>query len=231
MMVSWDLARAARTRFNLRFARETKVKRFQGINDEDAFENAESQTGLKGKALSKKGKNYEVNGASERNTNTFDARTVAWKRTLTTERRQEKTRQEVAYSCSVTHGEKEGGSDWSESYQKWNTKTGKEIKSESTEPVFSELFDSCQSAFVTELAPPTPASIYGRQSSGQSCHPAIVLEKAKDSGVHTNHVALNVGAGNAWEETRTRTSIKSTLMGFLSRFKRQEKTKVKKVRL
>ena len=78
------------------------VERLQGIDDEDiSDEEAGSQTGLNGKAVSKKGKSYEVNGAREINTNTFDPRTIAWKCSLTTGRRQENAREEIAYSCSL----------------------------------------------------------------------------------------------------------------------------------
>ena len=64
--------------------------------------------------------------------------------------------------------------------------------------------------------------MYKRQSSGQSCDPAIVHEEAKGSGVHTNHVTLHLATDNAWEDTRTRTSIKSALMGFFVKIRTTE---------
>lgn len=78
----------------------------------------------------------------------------------------------------------------------------------------SELFYTCQSLFVSELAPPTPATLYRRQSYGQSRDSGLVLEEAMDSGASINHVTLNMSADNAWEETTNRTTIKSTLMDF-----------------
>ena len=85
--------------------------------------------------------------------------------------------------------------------------------------------------FVDELAPPTPATLYGGKVDRQSRDPAPIIEEAKDSSVPTNHVTLNVTAGNAWEETRNRTTIKEILTKYFSRFKLEKKTKVKKARI
>ena len=227
-----------RGRLFLPFVQQTKVKRLHGINNEDFNEVASCQSSVKDKQASKRGKNYEMNDTSKRNKNTFVARTFAWKRTLVTRRTLEKSGKETAYSCLPVPAEKEADRCNSsylgrrDSHQTWDTKTGKRVKSESTKPDFSELFQTCQSPFINELAPPlTPVSLYRRQSYGQSCDPAVVLEQTKGSCVPTNHVTLNVSAGNAWEETENRTSIKTTVMGLFSRFARERKTKVKKVRL
>lgn len=236
-MVSWELARAARGRLFLPFVRQTKVKRLQGINNENFDEAAGCQSGLKDKQASKRGRNYALNDTSKRNKNTFVTRTFAW-RTLMPRRTREKSGKEIAYSCQLPAPAEKEADRCNASYlrrrdfhQTWDSKTGKRVKSESTERDFLELFQTCQSPFVNELAPPTPASLYGRQSYGQSCDPAVVLEQTKGSCVPTNHVTLNVSVGNAWKETKNRTSIKTTVMGLFSRFKRERKTKVKKVRL
>ena len=239
-MVSWELARAARGRLFLPSARQTKVKKLQGINYEDFDEVASCQSGLNAKKDSKRWKNYELNDASKRDKNTFVTRTFAWKRTpLIARRTREKSGKEIVYSCLPAPAEIEADrcnasylGRQESPHQKWNTKTGKKMKSEASEPGFSELFQTCQPLFVYELAPPTPASLYRRQSYRRSCDPAVVLEQAKGSCVPTNHVTLNVSAGNAWEETKNSTSIKTTVMGLFSRFKQRErKTKVKKMRL
>ena len=232
--MSWCFATAIRNLFNVRFAPKTKVKRFKEFDDQDFHEVAGAETGLKEKTAFgekwKRGKSYAVNGdACKRETNVF----VTWKQTLVSGKRQVKKNEEVSLSSSLTSAKKEDNIvsyDFArrDSYQKRDTKTEKEIKSDSIQPVFSELFEICQSSFVNELAPPIPVTLYGRQSY-TLIDPAIVLEEAKDIGVPTNHVSLNVSAGNAWEETRNRTTIKSTLTNFFGRFKRQNKSKVRKV--
>ena len=152
----------------------------------------------------------------------FAAKTEAWQRKLTSGRRQEKAKSEIAVSCSLTSNGKK--------YQKWNTSTGKEIESD-TKQSSSEAFDKCPALFVNEVAPPTPADFYGHQSFGQSCDPALVLEDTPGSGILTNHVTLNVASANAWEKTKNRTALKSFVVNFLSIFKREKKTKVTRIRI
>ena len=122
--MSLGFARAMRDRFTLRLSRKTKVKRLRGINNEDFYKVAGSQAGLEGKTVPE-------DSGCEKNTNAFGTRTVAWKRILTTERRQAKAREETAYRYSVAATEKGSGNDSyfarRDSCQKWNTKTGKEI--------------------------------------------------------------------------------------------------------
>ena len=219
MTMNLGLARTMRDHFNVRFTRKTQVKRLQGVDDEDLYEVADSQTDLKGKTVSgeksKRGKKYKMNGASERNTNVLGTRADTWKRIMAKGRRQAKSREETVHRYSPTTTEKDGGNvsyfKKRDSCKKWNTETGKEIKSEPTQPVFLELFDTCQSLFVNELAPPTPATLYGRQSCRQPRDlPGILLEEAGNSGISTNHVTLNVSAGKAWKDTRKNSELFDT---------------------
>lgn len=200
-------------------AKTAKVKKCKRI-DEDDFDEVAAvhvQTGWKegsvfGEKL-KKGSNYLVK--EERHSNVFSA----WKRAMASQPREKNKNREVSLSG--------GSSSCLESrscHKTWNTKTGKEIKSQSTQ--FAP-----PSMFVDELAPPTPATLYGGKVDRQSRDPAPIFEEAKDSSVPTNHVTLNVTAGNAWEETRNRTTIKEILTKYFSRFKLEKKTKVKKVRI
>lgn len=237
------MATVLRSRFGARFAWKTEVKSLQGISNDEVYEVASTGDGLiKGRTVtggekSKRGKSYFMNETSTRNTNGFAARTFAWKRTLRSERRQAKANSEIAFNCSLTPGGKESdiGNRFArrDSYQKWNTKTGKEIKSDATQSSTYGTFDKCPVLFVNELAPPTPVNFDAHQSREQSsCDPALVHGAARDcAGVPTNHVTLNVVAGNAWDETRIRTTIKSTAVNFFSRFKPEKKTKVVRIRI
>lgn len=226
--MSSEMARVIISRFRERFTGKTKVVRLQGISDDELYEVTSDEDSLKDRKVaggekSKRGKNYEMNETSKRNMSWFAARTDAWKRTLTSGRRQEKTSGEIAISCSLTSSGKK--------YQKWNTKTGKEIKSDITQSSSSETFDECPSLFMNELAPPTSVDFDGHLSYEQSCDPAVVIEDGRDRGVLTNHVTLNMSAANAWEETRNRTTTKATVMNFFSRFKRLKKSKVMRIRI
>lgn len=216
-------------RLRARFTGKTKVLRLQAISDDELYEVASSEDGLKDKKVaggekSKRGKNYEINETSKRNTACFAARTEAWKRTLTGGRRQEKTSSEIAITFSVTSSGK--------IYQKWNNKTGKEIKSETEKSSSLEPFDECPSLFMNELAQPTSVNFDGHLSYGHSRDPALVVEVGTDrASVPTDHVTLNMSASNAWEKTRNHTTAKATVMNFFSRFKREKKSKVMRIRI
>lgn len=240
-MVNWDVTTAVGNRLFPRFVRKTKVKRLQGINNQDFDEVVElesSQTSLKTERLSERGKNYELNGARKRNMNAFVTRTVSWKRTLTKERSQEKAGNKIAYNCSSAADEKDADNgDVCFLVRRdplVDTKTGKVVRrKEVTELLFSELFETSQdSLFVNDSTPPTPASLYGRRSFGQSHDPAAtVLAETMEIGVSTNQLTLNVSADNAWADTESRTSIKTILIGLFARLKPEKRTKVKKLRL
>ena len=203
-----------------------KVKKCKTI-DEDDFDGVAAvhvQTGWKeasvfGEKL-KKGSNYLFK--EEKHSNVFSA----WKRAMASQPREKNKNREVSLSGD--------SSSWLESrscHKTWNTKTGKEIKSESTQLAFPELSEARPSMFVNELAPPTPATLYGGKVDRQSRDPALIFEEATESSVPTNHLTLNVTAGNAWEETRNRTTIKEILTKYFSSFELEKKTKVKKVRI
>ncbi|KAL9981635.1 hypothetical protein ACROYT_G010367 [Oculina patagonica] len=193
------------SRFKERFTGKTKVKKLQGISDDELYGVASSEDMLKerkvigGKKL-KRGKNYQMNETSKRNTHWLAARTEAWKKTLTSGRGQEKASGEIAVSCSVMSNGKK--------YQKWNTKTGKEIESDTTPSSSSEIFFEFPALFLNELTPSKPVKFDTHQSYGQSCDPALVLEDTPGSGVLTSHVTLNVAAANAWEKTKRKTKVK-----------------------
>ena len=220
------MARVMINRFSERFTGKTEVEKLQGISDDELYGVTSSEDVLKdrkvlGSKKEKRSRNYEMNDTSKGNVTWFAVRTEAWKRTLARGIRQEIARSEIAASCTVTSKGK--------IYQKWNAKTGKEIKSETVKSSFSEAFDECPASFVNELAPLTPVTSEGRQSYGQSCDPALVLEHSSRSDVPTNHVTLNVTAAKAWEKPKNQTTVKSTLINFFSRFKRGKETKVMKI--
>ena len=207
-------------------AKTAKAKKCKRI-DEDDFDEVAAvhvQTGWKeasvfGEKL-KKGGNYLVK--KERHSNVFSA----WKQAMASQPREKNKKREVSLS-----GDSSSFLESRSCPKTWNTKTGKEIKSESTQLAFPELFEARLSMFVNELAPPTPATLYGGKVDRQSRDPALIFEEATDSSVPTNHVTLNVTAGNAWEESRNRTTINEILTKYFSRFKLEKKTKVKKVRI
>ena len=216
-------------RLRMRFTGKTEVVKLQGISDDELYEVASSEDGLKDKIVpggekSRKSKNYKVNETSKSNTAWFTARTEAWKRTLTGGRRQEKASSEIAISCSVTSGGK--------NYQKWNNKTGKEIKSETVKSSLLDPFDECPSLFTNVPAPTASVNFDGHLSYEQSCDPTLVVEDGPDrTSALTNHVTLNMSTANAWEETKNRPMTKATVMNFFSRFKREKKPKVMRIRI
>ena len=227
--MSSDINRVMINRLRARLTGRTKVVRLRGISDDELHEVASGEGGLKDRKVaggekSKRGKNYEMNETSKRNTAWFAARTEAWKRTLTGGRRQEKTSSEIAITYSVTLSGKK--------YQKWNNRTGKEIKSETVKSSLLEPFDECPSLFTNELAEPTSMNFDGHLLYGHSRDPALVVANGTDrTRVPANHVTLNVSAANAWEETGNRTKTKATVMNFFSRFKREKKSKVMRIRI
>ena len=213
--------------FRERFTRKTQVEKLQGISDDELYcaassEESSKDTKVIGSKKPKRGRNYQMNETSKRNMPWFAARADAWKITVTSGQRKEKASSEIAVSCSVTSNGKK--------YQKWNTKTGKEITSNTIQSS-SKVFDKRPDLFVNELAPPTPVNFDGHQSYKQSYDPALVLEDTPGSGVLTNHVTLNVAAANAWEEKKKHATVKSIVISFLSKFKRENKTKVMRIRI
>ena len=208
------------------FTGKTKVEKLQGISDDELYGVTNSEDVLKdinvlSSKKAKRSKNYEMNDTCKGNMALLSVGTEAWERTLTSGKRKEKERSEIAASCTVTSKGK--------IYQKWNAKTGKEIKSETAQSCSSEIFDECPPLFVNELTPPTPITFDTHQSYGQPRDLALVLEHSSRGDVLTNHVTLNVTAANAWEKPKNHTTIKSTVINFFSRFKREKKTKVMKI--
>ena len=221
--MSSDMARLIINRLRVRFAGKTKVVKLQGISDDELYEVASSEDGLKDRKVpggekSRKGKNYEMNVTSKRNRTWFTARTEVWKRTLTGGRRQEKANSNIAISCSVMSGGK--------NYQKWNNKTGKEIKSETVKSSLLEPFDEFPPLYTNEPS----VNFDGHLSFEQSYDPALVVEDEPDrTSALTNHVTLNMSTANAWEETRIRPMTKVTVMNLFSRFKREKRAKVMRI--
>ena len=208
-------------------AKTAKAKKCKRIDEDDFDEVAAVHVQPRWKEASvfgeklKKGSNYLVK--KERHSNVFSA----WKRAMASQPR-EKNKNSGEVSSS---GDSSSCLESRSCHKTWNTKTGREIKSESTPLAFPKLFEASPSMFVNELAPPTPATLYGGKVARQSRDPALIFEEAIDSSVPTNHVTLNVTAGNAWEETRNRTTINEILTKSFSRFKLEKKTKVKKVQI
>ena len=221
--MSSDMARLIINRLRVRFAGKTKVVKLQGISDDELYEVASSEDGLKDRKVpggekSRKGKNYEMNVTTKRNRTWFTARTEVWKRTLTGGRRQEKANSNIAISCSVTSGGK--------NYQKWNNETGKEIKSETVKSSLLEPFDEFPPLYTNEPS----VNFDGHLSFVQSCDPALVVEDEPDrTSALTNHVTMNMSTANAWEETRIRPMTKVTVMNLFSRFKREKRVKVMRI--
>lgn len=221
--MSSDMARLIINRLRVRFAGKTKVVKLQGISDDELYEVASSEDGLKDRKVpggekSRKGKNYEMNVTTKRNRTWFTARTEVWKRTLTGGRRQEKANSNIAISCSVMSGGK--------NYQKWNNKTGKEIKSETVKSSLLEPFDEFPPLYTNEPS----VNFDGHLSFEQSYDPALVVQDEPDrTSALTNHVTLNMSTANAWEETRIRPMTKVTAMNLFSRFKREKRAKVMRI--
>lgn len=214
-------------------SRKTRVERLEGVSDEGLYQVASGEDGVRESSLfcgekSKRSKNYETNEISAAKPHGFSGWTTTWKEKLTSGRRQLKANDESAFSCSVITNEKEG--DICKCMQRWNIKTGKEIKSDSTQTSY-ETVDKRPFVFVNELGPTKPSNIYAYQSYMQSCDPALLVEDAQDSGVLTNHVNLNVSRGNAWEKAKSHSTVKSTVSDFFSRLHRTKKTKVTRIRI
>lgn len=104
---------------------------------------------------------------------------------------------------------------------------GKKSKSELTTLELSSNLP----ALIIEQAPSKSSSLLRNNSFKQSCDPAVVSDEPVDDCVPINHVILDASVGNAWEERESHKSIRTALVGLFSRLQREEKTRVKKVRL
>ena len=182
-MLGWDSVRAKRNRFFQRFEREAKVTRLKDVTNEDLHENTRHADMQTGKKVSKRARQYELNGLKINN---------------------------------MTRGGKENDE--------------KRSKSESSELTTLELSSNLP-ALITEQAPSKSSSLLRNNSFKQPCDPAVVPEEPVDDCVPINHVILDASVANAWEERDSHKSIRTALVGLFSRLQREEKTRLKKVRL
>ena len=181
-MLSWDSVRAKRNRFFQRVEREAKVTRLKDVTNKDLHENTRHAGIQTGKKVSKRARQYELNGLK----------------------------------INMTRRGK--GND------------EKKSKSESSELTTLELSSNLP-ALIIEQASSKSSSLLRNHSFKQSCDPAVVPEEPVDDCVPINHVILDASVGNAWEERESHKSIRTALVGLFSRLQREEKTRVKKVRL
>ena len=153
-----------------------------------------------------------------------------------TEKRDNRTAVHRDSEGSCSYREK-GGKVTLERSQQWNTKTGRQIRTEEkqTQPSSSYNF---MDMFLNDLTPPSADNFQTCLSNELPCDPFFVEIKVDADDIPSSsggggdcisHVTLNLRKGEAWAEEVKLTDKKSKLTKFLSRFKRAKTTKVKKI--
>lgn len=245
--MNFNLARSSGSRFGFRVVRETKVEKLQSVDENEFHDIGSSEAGLPDKKVwrgkSKRGSNYEVNGP-KRGKKLFSRNKVApmervrgkaWTRS-SEKKRARKMESECGYN-NLRVPDEAGRATRKRSFQHWNTNTGKEIiKTEEKQLIQPSFFsDNHLASFLNDLTPSFAVNFVTCQSNGLPCDASFVEETADDlsslSGGAVSHVTFSFKRGEAWAEEVKHGEKKSALNKFLSRFKRAQTTKVKKIRL
>ena len=244
-LMNFSLERSSSSRFGFRVVRRTKVQKLQSVDDSVFYGIVSSEAELRDNGIygakSRRGANYEVDGQKRgRGRKLFSRRKkVAPEVHVREEAWTEKSENKIAMyrdsegSCSYRE---EGGKVTMGRSERWNTKTGKQIRTEEkqTQPSSSYSF---MDMFLNDLTPPSVDNFQTCLSNGLPCDPFFVELKVDDvndvpsTSGGISHVTLNLRKGEAWAEEVKLTDKKSKLTKFLSRFKRAKTTKVKKIRL
>ena len=232
-------------RYRFRTVRKTKVEKLKAFNEDDFYDLMNSHGGESDKVdysgtLDKPGRNS--GHGKKRGKKRFKRNKVApaphveaWKKAPRVAN--SCMRQEICYSSKIVIEEEDGKLTLKRSTQKWDTKTGKEIKLDKTDSTdcSSSSVGSDPSSFLNVLTPVTNDNFNLCGLNGSSCD----LSRHEDddvpgpSGVQPGQeTVLDLTDGKAWVETKKPDDKISTLSNVLARFKRSgpKTTKVRKLR-
>ena len=235
-LISFGIERTNNNIFGVRIVRKTKLKKFQDVDGNEFYDVTSSRAAesdnCDGKKKRKKAfKRNKVAPAPKKE--------EAWSKSNGKKPRAA-SKYLVQESCYTDHTETVEEDDkmtLKTSLQKWDLKSGKEIKLGKDETDESSSFGTdLMSSFLNVLTPPTADNF-------NVCNPDTYLGSSCDlfcpeddipgpSGVGIkNEVILDLTEDNDWMDTGRRIEKKSALSNFWSKFKRRPKiTKVRKIR-
>lgn len=251
--IKFGVERTNNGRLRMRIVRKTKVKELQAVNEDDFYDVMNADEGVcdrvdYGGKLGKQGTNGD---GKKRGKKMFRRNKVgpapeveAWKKTSgkTPHAANKYICQETCYTSKTVLVEEDGKMTFKRSMQKWDTKTGKEIKLDKNDTNESSSSVSTDpSSFLNVLTPFTTDNFNLCNSHGSPCdlslHEGEVVPGSSGcpgpSGVPVmNEMVLDLTDGEAWEDTGKRDNKKSMLSSFMSIFKRSgpKTTKVRKFR-
>ena len=236
--ISFGIERTTNSRFGIRIVRKTKLKRFQAVDGSDFYDvtssHVEESENCDGKKKRKKAfKRNKVAPAP--------GKAEAWSKTNGKKPRAA-NKYLVQESCYTDHTEiveEDGQITLKTSRQKWDLKTGQEIKHDKneTQQSSSSVSTDFMSSFVNVLTPPTADNFNVCISDPyqvSSCDLFCPIDDAPGpSGVGAkNEIIINLTEDNDWVDTGKCIKKKSALSKFLSKFRREPNTtKVRKIRL
>ena len=236
--ISFGIERTSNSRFGIRIVRKTKLKRFETVDGSDFYDvtssNVEESDNCDGKKKRKKAfKRNKVAPAP--------GKAEAWSKT-NGKKPSAANKYLVQESCYTDHTEiveEDGEMTLKTSRQKWDLKTGKEIKLDKNEieESSSSVGTDLMSSFVNVLTPPTADNFIVCNSDPyqvSSCDLFCPIDDAPGpSGVgDKNEIIMDVTGDNDWVNTGKCIKKKSALSKFLSKFRREPNTtKVRKIRL
>ena len=234
--INFCFERTNNNRFGIRIVRKTKLKKFQAVDENEFYDVTNSQAGetenCDGKTRKKK--------AIKRNTVTPAPRKKeAWSKTNGKKpcAANKYSVQESCYTDLTEIVEEDGKMTFKTSVQKWDLKTGKEIKlskSETNESSSSVGTDP-MSSFLNVLTPPTADNFNVCNSDPHHGSLGDLFCPEDDipgpSGVCIkNEVIIDLTEDNGWVDTGKRMEKKSALSKFCSKFKRRPKiNKLRKI--
>ena len=245
--INFGVEKTNNSRFGVRIVRKSKVKKLQAVDEADFYDVMSSSAGANDKVddggkFSRRGTNCDVKRRAKRGLKQNKVAPVAekdeaWSKTSAkTPRAANKYRcQEISYTESENLVEEDGKMTLKTSRQKWDLKTGKQIKLNMDETHdFSSSFGTDLSQFLNVLNPPT-ADNFNMCNSGGSSRDLFSKEDTVPgaSGVPVrNETVMDLTEANTLQESGKRTKKKSALSNFLSRFNRGPKTtKVRKIHI
>jgi len=237
--MSFGIERTNNSRFGIRVVRKTKLKKLQAVGGNDFYDmtssHAEEGDNHDGKKNKKKKafKRNKVAPAPEKE--------EAWCKTNGKKPRAA-NKYLVQESCYTEHTEiveEDGQMTFKTSLQKWDLKTGREIKlgKSETDESSSSVGTDLMSSFLNVLTPSTADNFNVCNSDpyqGSSCDLFCPEDDVPGpSGVgDRDEVIIDLTEDNDWVNTSKCTKKKSALSNFLSKFKRAPKTtKVRKIRV
>ncbi len=239
--ISFGIERTNNSRCGFRIVRKTKVKKLKVVDDDEFYDVTSCHAEVNdkvddGRKLGKRRKNGDV---KKRERKAFRINRVApapeveaWRKTSGKTPRAENKYicVESCYTATTVFVEEDGKMVLKRSAQKWDTKTGKEIKLDNNETnESSSSVDTDPSSFLSVLTPRTTDNF-------NLCD--LFYHEDDDvpgpsSDCVMNEMVLDLTDAKEWEDTGKRAKKKSTLSNFLSRFQRSgpKTTKVHKIRI